>query len=176
MISGLYIRRCTILRLSSVRSRRPYSVDSKSFKGTHHTVPNPIERAHSDLTNAEGDIVLLRPSKEPTRLKDAREAILTKPLGPSHIIQTPGGAIRHSAIIGLRLRDPVTTAKGIEYRVHEPSLAEYVCLCPRVVTPVCIFPEAFMDQRLRWRADLSSAYEFDCQLARLTSFPTMRRR
>jgi tRNA (adenine57-N1/adenine58-N1)-methyltransferase len=34
------------------------------------------------------------------------------------------------------VRDLVQTAKGVEYRIHEPTLADYTDLSPRLVTPV----------------------------------------
>jgi tRNA A58 N-methylase Trm61 len=43
-------------------------------------------------------------------------------------------------VLGRRPRDALTTSKGVAVRVHEPSLAEYVCLTRRLVTP--IYPSA----------------------------------
>jgi tRNA (adenine57-N1/adenine58-N1)-methyltransferase len=34
------------------------------------------------------------------------------------------------------VRDAVRSRKGNEYRIYEPTLAEYSSLSPRVVTPV----------------------------------------
>lgn len=82
-------------------------------------------------TPAEGDIVLLRPTRDPDN-----DGILTKPLQPDHTIHTHRGTLLHSSIIGRRVREVVATSKGINYRLHEPTLAEYVRLTPRLVTPV----------------------------------------
>lgn len=64
------------------------------------------------------------------------EGFLTKPLVSFKTSVTRHGAIPHASLIGARVRDTVTTSKGSEYRVYEPTLAEYVRLTPRLVTPV----------------------------------------
>lgn len=46
------------------------------------------------------------------------------------------GVISHANIIGTEARQIVRSSKGYEYRVYEPTLAEYVRLTPRLVTPV----------------------------------------
>lgn len=46
------------------------------------------------------------------------------------------GNIQHADIIGKRSRDTVRTTRGIEMRIHIPTLAEYVTMTPRIVTPV----------------------------------------
>ncbi|KAF2501067.1 S-adenosyl-L-methionine-dependent methyltransferase [Lophium mytilinum] len=51
-------------------------------------------------------------------------------------INTGRGEVPHSNIIGKRIRDIVLAKKGHEFRVYEPTLAEYVRLTPRVVTPI----------------------------------------
>jgi tRNA (adenine57-N1/adenine58-N1)-methyltransferase len=46
------------------------------------------------------------------------------------------GVIKHADIIGKEQRQLVQSSKGSSYRIHEPTLAEYVRLTPRLVTPV----------------------------------------
>ena len=128
MNSVFHIRRLAIPQRQILQLYRAYTADSKTFKGEHFGC-----NTKDDGTDCptEGDIVLLRPSKDPSH-----SGILTKPLNQSQTIQTKDGALKHSAIIGRRVRDPITSLKGTEYRVYEPSLAEYVSLTPRIVTPV----------------------------------------
>ncbi|KAI9737699.1 MAG: hypothetical protein M1818_005703 [Claussenomyces sp. TS43310] len=66
----------------------------------------------------------------------AATPILTKPIKQSGRIQTPRGSIDQSRLIGRGIRDVVSTNKKVEYRIHQPSLAEYVTLSPRIVTPI----------------------------------------
>ncbi|KAL9130946.1 MAG: hypothetical protein Q9217_000992 [Psora testacea] len=74
-----------------------------------------------------GDRVLLR-------YKDS--AHLTKPLHPEGRTATHLGDFYHGDIIGKQSRDIIKSHKGSEVRVHVPTLAEYVTLTPRIVTPV----------------------------------------
>ncbi len=82
---------------------------------------------------SENDIVLLKKKGDTTATP-----ILTKPLRSKGKIQTPRGSIEQSNLIGKGIRDLVSTNSKVEYRIHQPSLAEYVTLCPRLVTPVRI--------------------------------------
>lgn len=75
--------------------------------------------------------MLLRPKIEPYS-----SGKLTKPLSASGTVATHRGVISHSSIINRRARDLVPTSTGMEYRLYEPTLSEYVCLTPRIVTPV----------------------------------------
>lgn len=79
----------------------------------------------------EGDIVLLR------RI-DAQDAavILTKRLKVGGKIHSHRGDYQHSDIIGKKARDVVKSTSGKTARIHIPTLAEYVTLTPRLVTPV----------------------------------------
>jgi len=52
--------------------------------------------------------------------------------------QTHRGVIQHADVIGKEPRQIVQSSKGATYRVIEPTLAEYVRLTPRLVTPVRI--------------------------------------
>lgn len=81
----------------------------------------------------EGDTVLLRDKK------DNVDGTLLK-LQASKTKHTHRGVIDHANIIGKEPRQIVRSSKGFEYRVHEPTLAEYVRLTPRLVTPVRIIP------------------------------------
>ena len=77
----------------------------------------------------EGDTVLLRDKK------DTVDGTLLK-LQAAKTTHTHRGVIDHANIIGKEPRQIVRSSKGFEYRVHEPTLAEYVRLTPRLVTPV----------------------------------------
>jgi tRNA (adenine57-N1/adenine58-N1)-methyltransferase len=85
-------------------------------------------------TFVERDIVLLR------QKSNQDVSILTKPLNAANRISTHKGDISHSDIIGKGPRDLVTSSAGHEYRVHSVSLAEYVSLTRRLVTPVHFYP------------------------------------
>ena len=56
------------------------------------------------------------------------------------------GVINHSNIIGTEARQIVRSSKGYEYRVYEPTLAEYVRLTPRIVTPVRLLSSEYARQ------------------------------
>lgn len=45
------------------------------------------------------------------------------------------GDILHSEIIGRNTRDLVRSSRGADLRVYLPTLAEYVTMTPRIVTP-----------------------------------------
>lgn len=77
----------------------------------------------------EGDVILLRGKKENV------DGTLFK-LQAAKTTHTHRGIIKHADIIGREARQIVRSSKGFEYRVHEPTLAEYVRLTPRLVTPV----------------------------------------
>ncbi|KAF1991881.1 hypothetical protein K402DRAFT_416395 [Aulographum hederae CBS 113979] len=79
----------------------------------------------------EGDRVLLRKNGDP---KD--EGTLLKPLSKTGVFESHRGKLPHSEIIGKRVRETVKSNRGSEYRLHEPTLAEYVRLTPRIVTPI----------------------------------------
>jgi tRNA (adenine57-N1/adenine58-N1)-methyltransferase len=85
------------------------------------------------LTLVENDVVLLK-----AKSNDKALAILTKRLLPGGRIRLEGSRehIAVDDIIGKSVRDLVATHRGTEYRILQPSLAEYVDLSPRIVTPV----------------------------------------
>ena len=86
---------------------------------------------------AAGDIVILQQNND-------REAppILSRPLRLGGRIENHKGFISHSDIIGKRRRDIIksTTTRssrdGVDYRLHEVSLDNYVRFTRRLVTPV----------------------------------------
>lgn len=80
--------------------------------------------------HSAGDIVLLRDKKDASH-----DGTLIK-LEPSKITGTHRGSIKHVDIIGKQPRQIVQSSRGTSYRIHEPTLAEYVRLTPRLVTPV----------------------------------------
>jgi tRNA (adenine57-N1/adenine58-N1)-methyltransferase len=88
-------------------------------------------KASSLIRPAENDIVLLKKKGD-----DTAAPVLTKRLRPHGKIQTTRGSIDGASVIGKTIRDVVTTNKKVEYRIHQPTLGEYVTLCPRLVTPV----------------------------------------
>jgi hypothetical protein len=89
------------------------------------------------VTLKEGDCVILESTK---LLSKGRQSptYLTKPLQSSLTINTHLGDFKGSDIIGKRVRDTVTTSNGSVFRVMEASLADYINLTPRKVTPVRI--------------------------------------
>ncbi|KAF2270818.1 S-adenosyl-L-methionine-dependent methyltransferase [Lojkania enalia] len=78
----------------------------------------------------EGDYVLLRDKKDASH-----EGLLLK-LRSSKTTVTHRGRIEHSSIIGKQRRQLVNSSRGTAYRIHEPTLADYVRLTPRLVTPL----------------------------------------
>ncbi|KAF2418956.1 hypothetical protein EJ08DRAFT_702921 [Tothia fuscella] len=78
-----------------------------------------------------GDIVLIKSAKDSVTPYGS-----TKPLTADGEHQTNRGLLKHSDIIGRQVRDTVLTKKGVAYRLHEPTLSEYVCFTPRIVTPI----------------------------------------
>lgn len=83
----------------------------------------------------EDDIVLLEKQGSHTA-----KPLLTIPLQSNGNIKAPhGDSISCDSLIGREIRDRVASKKGVAYRIQQPSLAEYVTLSPRIVTPVCIY-------------------------------------
>ncbi|RFU25298.1 hypothetical protein B7463_g11037, partial [Scytalidium lignicola] len=82
----------------------------------------------------------LPPPTEPNSNQGNQEAqpILAGPLQSDRRLKLDRGAyIAFNDIIGKGIRDVVPTSKqAIQYRIHEPSLAEYATLSPRLVTPI----------------------------------------
>ncbi|KAF1974253.1 S-adenosyl-L-methionine-dependent methyltransferase, partial [Bimuria novae-zelandiae CBS 107.79] len=76
------------------------------------------------------DVVLLKDKKHA-----AHEGILVR-LQALKQTHTHRGNIAHTDVIGKEARQLVHSSKGNAYRIHEPTLAEYVRLTPRLVTPI----------------------------------------
>lgn len=72
-------------------------------------------------------------------LRDKRDApndgTLIK-LQASKTKTTHKGTIKHADIIGKEPRQRVLSSTSATYRIFDPTLAEYVRLTPRIVTPV----------------------------------------
>jgi tRNA (adenine57-N1/adenine58-N1)-methyltransferase len=100
----------------------------------HFTTSAGLRRAFK-----EGDTVLLRDKK------DTIDGTLLK-LQAAKTTHTHRGVISHADIIGKEPRQIVQSSKGFQYRVHEPTLAEYVRLTPRLVTPVRLLPSMHASQ------------------------------
>ena len=71
--------------------------------------------------------------------EDSSRVVFTKPLKAGKNLATKWGSISHDSLIGKRARDIVSLSTGREFRVHFPTLEEYVTLIPRLVTPVSPF-------------------------------------
>ena len=94
----------------------------------------PLRRIYGQrrtlTTFVERDIVILR------QKNNQDNTIVSKPLNPANKISTHKGDISHSDIIGKSPRDLVTSTAGHDYRIHTITLAEYVSMTRRLVTPV----------------------------------------
>ncbi|KAL2048498.1 hypothetical protein N7G274_000410 [Stereocaulon virgatum] len=89
-------------------------------------VPNRLYSS-SDVIQA-GDRVLLQ--------KGGRDPILSKVLRHQGWHNLQYGHVKHTDIIGKRTRDTVTTSRGEVYRLYLPTLADYIKMTPRLVTPI----------------------------------------
>ncbi|KAI4841389.1 adenine-N(1)--methyltransferase-like protein [Aureobasidium sp. EXF-8845] len=94
----------------------------------------PLRRVYGQrralTTFVERDIVILR------QKLNQDNVIVSKPLNPANKINTHKGDISHADIIGKSPRDLVTSSAGHDYRVHTITLAEYVSMTRRLVTPI----------------------------------------
>ena len=61
---------------------------------------------------------------------------MTNKLDPDETTTLQLGGVKHSEIIGKKSRDTVKSTRGHDIRAYLPTLAEYVTLTPRKVTPV----------------------------------------
>ena len=75
-----------------------------------------------------GDYVLLRQGSKAPRLTEA--------LHPHGEIPTSRGILKHATILGKRPRDVVQSQHGQQFRLAVPTMADFVTLTPRLVTPV----------------------------------------
>ncbi|RPA78666.1 hypothetical protein BJ508DRAFT_363682 [Ascobolus immersus RN42] len=78
----------------------------------------------------EGDYVLAK------SLKDQSKTFLFGPLKQDKKQGTHQGDITHAQIIGKSVREIIMTHKGKPYRLHTPTLEEYVSRVKRLVTPI----------------------------------------
>ncbi|KAH7360258.1 adenine-N(1)--methyltransferase [Rhexocercosporidium sp. MPI-PUGE-AT-0058] len=92
-------------------------------------------RSYSKRVVKENDIVLLKHRTNPSapilsgKLRVGRKTTLSSNSNWKD-------SIENDQIIGKELRDVVTSRKGVNYRVLEPSLADYTDCSPRIVTPI----------------------------------------
>lgn len=68
--------------------------------------------------------------------EDPSRIVFTKPLKAGKTMATKWGSLSHDSLIGKEARDIVTLSTGRKFRLHLPTLGEYVELTPRLVTPV----------------------------------------
>ncbi|KEQ76943.1 hypothetical protein M436DRAFT_69872 [Aureobasidium namibiae CBS 147.97] len=99
---------------------RPVSIPLRRIHGQSRTLTTFVER----------DVVILR------QKNNQDNTIVSKPLNPANRISTHKGDISHADIIGKSPRDLVTSSAGHEYRIHTITLAEYVNMTRRLVTPI----------------------------------------
>lgn len=64
-----------------------------------------------------------------------KDPFMTKELRRDGKTNLQHGYILHSEIIGRNSRDLVRSSRGADLRVYLPTLAEYVTMTPRIVTP-----------------------------------------
>ncbi|KAF2110042.1 S-adenosyl-L-methionine-dependent methyltransferase [Lophiotrema nucula] len=112
------------MRISSI-SPRAVAQSARIIPKRHLSTSPVLRRAFED-----GDYVLLRDKKDASS-----DGTLIK-LRAAKITVTHRGKIQHDDIIGSQKRQIVNSSKGTAYRIHEPTLAEYVRLTPRIVTPI----------------------------------------
>ncbi|KAG9239288.1 S-adenosyl-L-methionine-dependent methyltransferase [Amylocarpus encephaloides] len=62
--------------------------------------------------------------------------VLSERLTPSGRVSLHKDFVDHKLIIGRGLRQTVRSQRGRDFYIHEPSLAEYTNLTPRLVTPI----------------------------------------
>ncbi|KAL4913389.1 S-adenosyl-L-methionine-dependent methyltransferase [Aspergillus aurantiobrunneus] len=103
------------------------SSPSPSFLGPRSRFSRSIDTDFSYFREGDRALVIL---------SRGQRSLLTSPLRRGHRTETPRGILDHDQIIGRRVRDQVTTRKGTNYRVILPTLAQYIALTPRHVTPI----------------------------------------
>ena len=69
---------------------------------------------------------------------------MSKKLDAEESTSLQSGGIRHSDIIGKRSRDTVKSTTGRDIRAYLPTLADYITLTPRRVTPVTFFLHPYL--------------------------------
>ncbi|KAE9379789.1 hypothetical protein N431DRAFT_398277, partial [Stipitochalara longipes BDJ] len=93
--------------------------------------PAISRRFYSERVIKENDIVLLKQIHN-----SASTPILSSRLRAGKKIELQRDSIAHDDILGKGMRDLVSSRKRINYRISEPTLAEYTDLSPRIVTPI----------------------------------------
>ncbi|PQE03064.1 calcineurin-like phosphoesterase protein [Rutstroemia sp. NJR-2017a BVV2] len=90
-------------------------------------------RLFSQEVVRENDIVLLK-----ARNDSKLAPVLTPPLKAGELIyfKDHRWKLRADDVIGKTIRDTVTNPKKVSYRIYKPTLADYVILSPRKVTPI----------------------------------------
>lgn len=136
-----------------VCSRRSYS--KRTVAGTH----SPTFTHSSTSTNilTENDIVLLKHIHN-----SASTPILSTRLHIGKKIELQRDSIAHDDILGKRVRDLVSSKKRVNYRISEPTLAEYTDLSPRLVTPVSSLVDYYKHFSNHATVDLLPGCKFDC--------------
>lgn len=94
-----------------------------------------------------------------------KDAFMSKKLDPAETTAIHAGGLRHSDIIGKRSRDTVRSTKGHDVRAYLPTLAEYITMTPRKVTPVG-FPLRSMFPRVSSHASVGISR--GCQFYRVS--------
>lgn len=95
--------------------------------GFHASCVHLVSVAHDCV---DGSSVILRDKRDASH-----EGKLIR-LGASKTTASHRGIIKHADIIGKEPREFVQASNGSTFRLHEPTLAEYIRLTPRLVTPV----------------------------------------
>ncbi|KAI5203480.1 hypothetical protein AUEXF2481DRAFT_1598 [Aureobasidium subglaciale EXF-2481] len=109
---------------------RSASTTLRRICGRHSSPASICSQYRTLATFVERDIVILRQKSNQDNI------IVSKPLNPANKINTHKGDISHADIIGKSPRDLVTSSAGHDYRIHTITLAEYVSMTRRLVTPI----------------------------------------
>jgi tRNA (adenine57-N1/adenine58-N1)-methyltransferase catalytic subunit len=92
--------------------------------------PSPHSSSSIDII-VENDLVLLKNIHN-----SVSTPILSSRLCAGKRVELQRDYIDHDDILSKGIRDLVSSKKRINYRISEPTLAEYTDLSPRLVTPV----------------------------------------
>ena len=79
-------------------------------------------------------------------VKGTEKPFFTQKLVSGARTKTVAGWIEHASVIGKCPKDTVQTTKGLEFKLFEPSLAEYILRTNRLVTPVGYLPECDLNR------------------------------
>ncbi|KAI9845211.1 MAG: hypothetical protein M1838_001829 [Thelocarpon superellum] len=103
----------------------------KEYTGHVYDVELSPSTPRSSVGSSVHDAVILRRDSNP----NAPSQFIPK-LEEDGQFHSHRGYIRHADIIGKGVREVVETTQGKRYRIHVPTLAEYVTLRRRHVTPI----------------------------------------